>query len=555
MSAMMSKSNSGSGLRAAALGGINRDNPLRDKAMGNDQLLHESSSQKKASLKEKALAQIDKKNKTSQREKAQSKSSPELVSGNGETLRARALDISSATCEVSATGRSDEDRGINLKPAAENSQTLTTSHAGAASAKVDPPIALAKEFLTEFEIAVVGDALYLHNGCFYEMLPDRKAQRLILDRFMHTQGISTMLSIIVKIVKLISPQNYDEFPVNSNIVVFKNGTLEIDTQKFRLNTPEDMANSALAINYDGFQRRMPHIEKFLRTITNGDDELRERVLQAVGYIVSNDISAKSFIYLQGVGDSGKSLFCSLISNFYPKKGANAVGRVALQDFGGRFALAGLVNARLNISEDLPDTILTPTAVSKVKMLSDFNRIECEQKYVPTFSFRFLCKLLFASNHPLRMKEYDQAFVNRIVYIPFKNAIPKESQDRHLLQKMLPELSALFNCALEAYRRLVNSGYDWAGNYEPEIIIPKSSTAPDKAFVVERFIRNCCTFDSTSTTSTEELKSAYIQFCNENGHQAIAGDRFSREFSAVLPETVERVKIGNQRRGYRGVKLK
>ena len=421
--------------------------------------------------------------------------------------------------------------------------------------KVDPVIALVKEFLVDYDIAVVGGALYKYNGSFYELLPDRIAQALILRRFEQTPGITSLLGSIVKILKIYTDKDYDEFPMNPNIIVFKNGTLELNTMAFRSNSPKDMASSALAINYNGLRQQMPHINQYLRTATGGNGTLRERILQAIGYICTNDISAKSFIYLQGVGDSGKSLLCALIAMLFPETGANAVGRVALQDFGGKFALASLVNARLNVSEDLPDIILTPATVSKIKMLSDFNRVECEQKYVPAFSYRFLCKLLFASNHPLRLKEYDQAFVNRIVYIPFEYAIPKELQDRHLLQKMLPELPALFNYAIEAYKRLVENGYNWAGNFEPEIIVPKSPAAPSKALVIQRFISNCCTFDSEATTSSEELKFAYDQYCHENGHQAIAGDRFSREFLAVLPNTVERVKIGNQRRGYKGIKLK
>ena len=423
------------------------------------------------------------------------------------------------------------------------------------TSKVDPVVAFIKEFRKEFEIAVVGGTLYLYNGAFYELLPDKKAMSLILRRFEKTPGISNMLERIVKIMKIYTEVEYDEFPINPNLIVFKNGTLELDSMKFRRSMSDDLASSALSVEYNENQSEMPHIVHFFKTVSGRNPNIVERMLQTIGYIITNDISAKSFFYLQGVGDSGKSLFCALVSYLFPKSGANAVGRVALQDFGGRFALASLVNARLNISEDLPDTILTPTTVSRVKMLSDFNRVECEQKYLPAFSYRFLCKLLFASNHPLRLKEYDQAFVNRIVYIPFDNAIPKEKQDRSLLKKMIPELSALVNYALEAYRQLVENGYDWAGNFEPEIIIPKSPTKPDKILVLQRFLSHCCIFDSDAITSSEDLRFAYSIFCSENSYQAIIGDRFSRELLAVLPATVDRVKIGNKKRGYRGVKLK
>lgn len=226
--------------------------------------------------------------------------------------------------------------------------------------------------------------------------------------------------------------------------------------------------------------------------------------------------------------------------------------------GGKFALGNLVNAKLNISEDLPDSPLSPTTVSRIKMISDANRLEAEAKYVQPFSFRPWWKLLFASNHPLRLKKYDAAFANRVVYIPFLRPIPKDKQDKYILEKMQQELPALFNHAFKAYRRLVANGYRWAGaeRFRPNISIANSGISIDKELVLKQFVRECCQLDDcNATTPTTDLQSAYNQFCHKHTYLPIQGDRFSRELSAVLPDTVSRVKIGNQKRGFRGIRLK
>ena len=144
------------------------------------------------------------------------------------------------------------------------------------------------------------------------------------------------------------------------------------------------------------------------------------------------------------------------------------------------------------------------------MISDANRLEAEAKYVQAFSFRPLCKLLFASNHPLRLKEYDAAFVNRVVYIPFLNPIPKEKQDKDILGKMQMELPALFNHAFKAYQRLVANGYAWAGaeRFKPKIFITSSSTSIDKERVLNRFVAACCVLDESAITPTADLQVAY-----------------------------------------------
>ena len=419
---------------------------------------------------------------------------------------------------------------------------------------------IARDFAEHEKIVLVGGALYAYNGAFYSLLSNDDILRSVLRLYWQELGQTNtfpVLKNVASLLRLCVTREYEEFPANEHIIVFENGTLEIATGRFRENSPDDLASSALAISYDPGRKEMPWTEYFLKTIAAGDDALFDLLLQVIGYITSNDVKAKAFLYLEGVGDAGKSRFCDLVASFFPKSGANKVARIALQDFGKKFAMGNLVNAKLNISEDLPDSPLSPTTVSRIKMISDTNRLEAEAKYVQPFSFRPLCKLLFASNHPLRLKEYDAAFVNRVVYIPFLHPIPKDKQDRNILEKMQEELPALFNRAFKAYRRLVDSGYAWAGaeRFKPRIFVTSSSNATGKEQVLRRFVADCCVLDEDATTSTADLQAAYNQFCRDHTYLPVQGDRFSRELSAVLPGAVTRVKIGNQRRGFRGIRLK
>lgn len=420
---------------------------------------------------------------------------------------------------------------------------------------------IAEDFAQRENIVLVGGALYAYNGKFYYLMTDDEIQRKVFILYRKEVGQVSTVSVLRNVASLLKYcviRKYDEFPVNAHVIIFENGTLDVNTGHFRKNSPNDLATSALSIDYDPDQKKMPWTKFFLETIANGDSDLYELMLQVIGYILSNDVKAKSFFYLEGVGDAGKSRFCDLIASFFPVSGANKVARIALQDLGGKFALGNLVNAKLNISEDLPDSPLSPTTVSRIKMISDANRLEAEAKYVQPFSFRPQCKLLFASNHPLRLKEYDAAFANRVVYIPFLHPIPKDKQDKYILEKMQQELPALFNHAFKAYRRLVSNGYCWAGaeRFRPNISIANSGVSIDKELVLKQFVRECCKLDDyNATISTTDLQSAYNQFCHKHTYLPIQGDRFSRELLAVLPDTVIRIKIGNQKRGLKGIRLK
>lgn len=428
------------------------------------------------------------------------------------------------------------------------------------SGKIDRALAIAEDFVRRNNLISVGEVLWRYNGIFYYIFTESEAKRLIFQTYKkeisRASPVSTIRNVL-ELLKYCTDKVLGEFPVNPNIIVFENGTLEVTTGRFRKNSPNDLASSALGINYNPSRREMPYTKKFLETIADGDSDLYELMLQVIGYILSSDIRAKSFFYLEGVGNAGKSRFCDLVASFFPASGANKVARIALQDLGGKFALGNLVNAKLNISEDLPDSPLSPTTVSRIKMISDANRLEAEAKFVQAFSFKPQCKLLFASNHPLRLKESDAAFVNRVVYLPFLRAIPKHKQDPMILEKMKTELPALFNHAFQAYRRLVANGYVWAGSdkFIPEIEVVNSGISFGKERVLKDFVDTCCSLEKDATTPTIELQNAYQKFCDKYGYQPIMGDRFSRELAAVLPDSVSRVKIGNQKRGFKGIRLK
>lgn len=421
----------------------------------------------------------------------------------------------------------------------------------------DKALVLAEDLVHRLHIKKLGKALWYYNGIFYEVLSEADAQDLVLNTYRDIISKGNVLAIIRNVSSLLmacAEKLQDEFPLNQHLIVFTNGTLELNTGRFRKNSSKDLATSALGIAFDQNSWNMPHTECFLRTLADGDEKLYRRLLQVMGYILSNDTRAKSFFYLEGVSNAGKSRFCDLIASFFTTTGANQVARVPLQDLGGKFSLGNLVNSKLNISEDLPDSPLSNVTVSRIKMLSDGNRLEAEAKFVQAHSFRPTCKLLFASNHSLKLKEYDEAFVNRVVYIPILKAIPKDKQDRNILEKMKNELPAVFNHALRAYLELVESGYSWAGGerFNPSIGIEKTGIVTNKEKELNEFLKTCCIIQENCTTSVADLQAEYNKFCEKRGYSPILGARFSRELRVFLPETVTAVKLKNSCRGYEGI---
>lgn len=92
-------------------------------------------------------------------------------------------------------------------------------------------------------------------------------------------------------------------------------------------------------------------------------------------------------------------------------------------------------------------------------------------------------------------------------------------------------------------------------FKPRISVVRSGISYDKEKILRQFVNICCMFQEDFIIPTAELQYAYQEFCCEKNYVPIMGDRFARELLTVLPDTVERVKIGNQKRGFKGIKVK
>ena len=70
------------------------------------------------------------------------------------------------------------------------------------------------------------------------------------------------------------------------------------------------------------------------------------------------------------------------------------------------------------------------------------------------------KFLFATNFPLRIESNDPAFLDRIIFLPFMNSVPKEERDPNLAKKLWKERDAIVTKALQYARKLMKQGWQF-----------------------------------------------------------------------------------------------
>lgn len=399
----------------------------------------------------------------------------------------------------------------------------------------------AKKLMKQVPLLIIGSCLYMYNGIYYQRLTPSEAQRLIVEKCRKDveQAGTPNLPRAVYDFLLMEPELARRgFNVNQKVVSFLNGVLQLDTYELKQNNPIWITTYCIQCRYLGGNPISPRFDLFLNQITGGDTLLIERIWQMIGYVLTPDTSGKAFFLLQGVSNSGKSVLSALLSSFFNEDAISALDVHVLNE---KFAVSELQGKALCISPDLPSGPLDNKAVSKLKQLTGNDVVSADVKYKDRVQFRCTAKIVLASNHPLLIREPDDAFIERVVVVPFNYATQKEYQDPHLLENLKTERDAIATKAIAAYFRLVGQKYQFSGNYilnsSAVLYTQNNSAGIDLPASVYNFLRLNFVQDTETEVFTED---AHCLFVEQYG--AVSINAFSSIFSELAQQLYGAEKI-------------
>lgn len=399
--------------------------------------------------------------------------------------------------------------------------------------------------------------IYVFAGSHYRYLTDNEVKGAILECLRDTlreTNASSQLNNVLALLKAevqISGEPNDD----PHRLAVQNGELDLEQLRLHPATPQNFNTHFLDVAWRGFQN-CPVFREFLDFATGNQYVLRQRMLEVIGYLLTPGNQAKRFVLFQGPGNTGKSVLGDLIRSFYEP---SAVAAVSAHQLGDRFSASFLDHRSINISMDLPGGVLDQKAVAVLKQITGGDLLSIEGKNREAYADRIRCKMLFGSNHPLILKNRDEAFAKRVLLVPFQFPVPEEQMDHNLIEKLKQERSGILYWALTAYREAVHRNYAFTGEerfgFKPQQIIIQETPQTK----VGDFVSTCCILEERAFTSTEALHRAYLQFCTQQRQEAIA-DRaaFSRMLRVYLEEQIKPHKRrveGVSMNGYFGIRLK
>lgn len=398
------------------------------------------------------------------------------------------------------------------------------------------------------------ESLYYFNGKCYDRLTTDDIITLYRNRIDKTMGYERNLNIFGHVAKTLSTDSsikVKRFEMNKHLVVLRNGIYDVEREKLRPHTHKEIVFSYVDADYVE-DEKCKHFDKFIYDVTEGNKVLQERLWMFLGYILMQTLEAKVFFIMGEAPDSGKSLLGNFIESIFPPE---YVSNIALNDMNKGFSVAPIAGSAINISLDLPSTRLNAGAVSKLKMLTGGDSFNINEKYEKEYRYENRAKLIFASNFPIGLLENDNAFWNRLVYLPFNKSVPKSEQDRDLLRKFKEEKNAIVSKALRYAKKLIDA--DFVFPTTPYIECKLQEWQGKTCLSVEKFLGDCCLCgDECRGELVDTLYLTYEQYCNYAGYVAKPRHEFKKfmEEQIGLKHFKMRFASDNPRSAFRGIKI-
>ncbi len=377
------------------------------------------------------------------------------------------------------------------------------------------------DYLIMRNIADNRDLIYLYDNGVYKQV-NANGLKARIKKYIPL-GLATNQKIQETFYLMLYTDNIKELndlDTEENYINLKNGLYNINTGQLEQHKSTIYNTVQLNCEYKEDDNFCPVFTRYINELCMDEEgninESKKAIIQEYGGLLLSNINIsrikKALVLYSGIGNTGKSQLIALFIHFL---GVDKVTTMQLQEMNekSKFSIGSVIGKRLISIGDNSGAEIKEESV--FKELTGGDIIKAEQKNKQPFAYFYKGGIVMACNNiPAFANDKGQHIFDRLQIIPCNHVIPPEKRDPDILNKMIPESSAIFNWFLEGLNRLIDNDYMFTPSEECENCKREYRTNLDTVF---NFIAKNYTVTGKKSDLILKtvLEDEYITFCRSN----------------------------------------
>lgn len=272
----------------------------------------------------------------------------------------------------------------------------------------------------------------------------------------------------------------------------------------------------------------PLFDMVISRPARGDADMLAFLWRWLGYMLTGDVREERFMFLHGVGGSGKGTLVKVLADLM----ADYARAISVQAFtesqqqrhsqeiaklqGARFVYASETEEGSRFDESMLKWLTGRDKVSAHKMRQD------DIEFYPQF------KLLIYGNNRPSLKSVGEEMRRRIDLIEFPGTIPEEERDTSLKDRLRAEYPAILASMIRACVDWQHSG----GLGKPEAVSSATENYLRMNDVLGDFIEDCLDTAQDTYSPSGQIYKRFQSYCSDRGERYVMAQRtFSQRMEA------------------------
>lgn len=346
------------------------------------------------------------------------------------------------------------------------------------------PANMARGILKKHNLAKIDKTYWKYQNGVWGQISDEMVKFFVVNEFERTFAMEhdrKMVSEVEYYISILSSTQSDRLrksllsrglsEENKDFIFLKDGKYNIFSGELVEYRPEDCVVSTLGIYSTDLGGRAYGWEKFMRSVTESDDDAEGRIAfieQWFGYCMYPSAKFEKMLWLVGQGGNGKGTMLSVLSGILGEGNTKNIQISQLDT--DQFARATMFGVYANIVADTERGSNVSSAV--LKNLVGGDKISARHLYKDTFEFIPFAKQIFGTNDLPTHVRAEPWLQRRLHMIEFRKTF-KDAPDVDLKDKLQLELGAIAVRAISGLKKLLTDG---------EFSIPKSVLDTTNKFI-------------------------------------------------------------------------